>query len=404
MRLWSADAISQVGSQVTLLALPFAAILVLHASAFELGVLSACASLPFLLIGLPAGVWVDRLRRRPIMVVADAGRAALLASVPLTDALGALTLGQLYAVAFGAGILTVFFDVSYQSYLPTLVDRDRLMEGNAKLEIARSGGRIAGPALGGALVQALTAPLAILVDGASFVASALLLGRIRRAEPAPRPSGSRVIGGLRREIAEGLRHVLRHPLLRPQATSTAVFNFFSAAFDAVFLLYAKTELGLSAGAIGGVMAAGACAIPVSALLVGRMTAGVGLGRTIALGTILGAAGFLLVTAAPRGAAVPLLIVGFVLVSTGIVLYNVSQISLRQAITPDRLLGRTNATMRFIVWGTLPLGALVGGVIGGTAGLRPTLWTSALGSVLAIVPIVLSPVGRLRTVPPGAQGS
>jgi hypothetical protein len=251
MRLWSADAISQVGSQVTLLALPFAAILVLHASAFELGVLSACASLPFLLIGLPAGVWVDRLRRRPIMVVADAGRAALLASVPVADAFGALTLGQLYAVAFGAGILTVFFDVSYQSYLPALVDRERLMEGNAKLEVACSGGQIAGPALGGALVQAL---------------------------------------------------------------------------------------------------------------------------------------------------------GFVLVSAGIVLYNVSQISLRQAITPDRLLGRTNATMRFIVWGTLPLGALVGGAIGGTAGLRPTLWTAAVGSVLGILPIVLSPVGRLRTVPPIGQES
>src|ERR671931_2484054 len=239
MRLWTAESVSRRGSQVSLLALPLVAITVLHASTFEGGLLSTAEFAPFILVGLPAGVWVDRLRRRPVLIAGDLGRALALASIPVAYWLDVLSIGQLYAVGFVTGVLTVFFDVAYQSYLPSLVEPEQLIEGNAKLEISNSGASIAGPGLAGGLIQLVTAPLAVLADAISFLASAVFVGAIRRREPPPAgdQDRARARGGMRREIAEGLRYVLGHRLLRWIAVTTASANLFSSMITAILVLY-----------------------------------------------------------------------------------------------------------------------------------------------------------------------
>jgi MFS family permease len=398
MHLWAAETISQIGTQVTLLSLPLAAILTLNATAFEVGLLSSIEYAPFLLVGLPAGVWVDRLRRRPILIAGDLGRAVVLASIPIAYWLDALTLPHLYVAAFVTGICTVFFDVAYQSYLPSLVERRELTEGNAKLEISRSGAQLAGPGIAGALVQILTAPVAIAADAVSYLGSALFVARIRRPEPdvpAPAPEDR---PRMRSQIMEGLRYVLGHPLLRPIAACTSLSNLFSAMAAAILILFAVRELGLTAGAIGVALAIGNVGFLVGAFAAERIARRVGIGRTIVGSAVLfGFAGFAY-PLATQATAVALLIAGGLLFGFGGVVYNVNQVSLRQAITPGRMQGRMNATMRFMVWGTMPLGALAGGALGGTIGLRPTLWIAAAGGLLAFVPPLFSPVRRLASIP------
>jgi MFS family permease len=398
MRLWAAETISQLGSQVTLLALPLAAILTLNASAFEVGALSSIEYAPFLLVGLPAGVWVDRLRRRPILIAGDLGRAVVLASIPIAYWLDALTMPHLYVAAFLTGICTVFFDVAYQSYLPSLVERRELTEGNSKLEISRSGAQLAGPGVAGVLVQILTAPVAIAADAASYVGSALFVMRIRRPEPEVATPAAEERPGMRSQIMEGLRYVLGHPLLRPIAACTSLSNLFSAMAMAILILFAVRELGLAAGAIGVALAIGNVGFLVGAFAADRIARRVGIGRTIVGSAVLfGLGGFAYPFATPA-TALALLVAGGLLFGFGGVVYNVNQVSLRQAITPGRMQGRMNATMRFVVWGTLPIGALAGGALGGAIGLRPTLWVAAVGGLLAFVPPLLSPVRGLASIP------
>ena len=398
MRLWSAETISQVGSQVTLLALPLAAILILDASAFEVGALSSIEFAPFLLVGLPAGVWVDRLRRRPILIAGDLGRAFVLASIPVAYWLDALTMPHLYAAAFLTGICTVFFDVAYQSYLPSIVERGQLTEGNAKLEISRSGAQLAGPGIAGGLVEVLTAPVAIAVDAVSYLGSALFVVRIRRPEPDVPAPAAEDRPRMRSQIMEGLRYVLGNPLLRPIAACTALSNLFNAMVTAILILFAVRELGLTAGAIGVALAIGNVGFLVGAFAAERIARRVGIGRAIVGSSVLfGLAGFAY-PLATSATAVALLVAGGLLFGFGGVVYNVNQVSLRQAITPGRMQGRMNATMRFMVWGTMPLGALAGGALGGAIGLRQTLWVAAAGGFLAFVPPLFSPVRRLASIP------
>jgi MFS family permease len=400
LKLWSAETISVFGSQISGLALPLVAILTLDVSAFEVALLGVVEFLPFILVSLPAGVWVDRLRRRPILIAGDLGRAALLASIPVAYLAGALTIWQLYVVGFAVGVFTVFFDVAYQSYLPSLVARDQLVEGNSKLEITRSASQIGGPGLSGLLVQALTAPGAVLVDAVSFVGSALFLFRIRTVEEKPQRAGEGERGpGMKAELAEGLRWVLGNRLLRPIAASTATFNFFGNLMFAVLLVYLVRELGMSAGVIGLVMMLGNLGFLAGALTSSRISAKIGVGPAIVAGASLGVVQ-LLVPLAPQDAtgAIPFLVIAFLVSGFGVVLYNVNQVSLRQAITPERLQGRMNSVMRFIVWGVIPLGTLAGGAIASTTTLRTSVWVGAVGICLAAVPVLLSPVRSLRTVP------
>jgi MFS family permease len=397
MRLWSAETISQFGTQVTLLALPLAAILVLDASAFEVALLQAVEYLPFILVSLPAGVWVDRLPRRPILIIGDLGRAALLASVPVAYALDGLTLAHLFVVGFSAGVFTVFFDVAYQSYLPSLVERDELVEGNSKLEVSRAGAQLGGPALAGGLVELVRAPTAILVDAVSFVGSAFFLFRIRKREE--RPARADEQPNMRRELSEGLRYVLGHPLLRPIAVCTGSSNFFGMVVYAVFLVYAVRELGLTPGVIGIVLAVGNVGWLAAALSANRIARRIGVGTTIVASAALFGPAQLLVPLAPEGnAAAPVLVAAFALTLFGAVVYNITQLSLRQAIAPERIQGRMNAVMRFLVWGTIPLGSFAGGALASWIGLRPTLWVGAIAGAFTFLPVLFSPVRSIARMP------
>jgi MFS family permease len=403
IKLWSAETVSRFGSEISGLALPLAAIIVLDASAFEVAALSMVEFLPFLLVTLPAGVWVDRLRRRPILVAADVARAALLASIPIAYGLDALTIWQLYAVGFLVGTSTVFFDVAYQSYLPSLVDRRQLIEGNSKLEISRSTSQIAGPGLAGLLVGWLTAPVAILFDAASFIGSALFLFRIRRQEKPVQRSEDAPARRMRTEIAEGLRYVITHPYLRHIAGSTATFNFFGSFLGAIALVYAVRVLGLSPVSIGLMFTLSNVGPLVGALTANKISSRFGVGPTIVGATAIAGPMFLSVPLAPHGTgAIAVIGPAFAIGGLANVVYNVTQVSLRQAMCPERMQGRMNSVMRFLVWGTIPLGALLAGTLASQIGLRPTLFVGAAGCCLPFLSVLLSPVRSLREMPEPAD--
>jgi MFS family permease len=388
LSLWGSQTISQFGSQVTFLALPLVAIVVLDESTFRVAALTTVEFLPFLLFALPAGVWVDRLRRRPILVLGDLSRALALATIPIAHWLDALTIWQLYAVAFVHGIGTVFYDVAYQSYLPALVGREQVVEGNSKLEVSRSAATIGGPGIAGGLVEVLTAPFAILADAISFVASALLLGVIKKPEQAPPREERR---SLKDELTEGLRYVFTHPYQRGLVGAVALSNFFGNVFFSILLVFAVRELGLSAGTIGVVLAVGNLGTLAAALSARRISDRLGVGRTIVLAASLFGPGTLVIAVAPKELAIPLITLGSLIIGFGVILFNVTAISLIQAITPDRILGRSNASRRFVVWGVIPFGGLVGGSLGAWIGLRETMMIGAVGGLSAVVPILLSPV-------------
>jgi MFS family permease len=400
LKLWSAETISQFGDQVTFLAIPLVAILFLGSTPFEVALIGTVEFLPFILFTLPAGVWVDRLRRRPILIGADLLRAISLLSIPLAYELGVLTIWQLYAVAFANGVCKVFFDVAYQSYLPAIVDKDQLVDGNSKLEISRSAGQIAGPSVAGILIGYLTAPIAVIVDAISFLGSALFVSAIRRREPPPdrhvdehgRPHES-----MRTQIASGLRYVLGHRYLRNIAASTGISNLFSNIMFSIFLVYAVRQLAMSEALIGLTFGLGNIGFLVGAFVAGPLANRIGVGRAIVLGAIVIVPAVFLVPLAPREFPVPFLVASGALSGLGIAIYNINQVSLRQAITPERMQGRMNATMRFIVWGTIPVGQILGGVIGTAVSLSAALWVGAFGSIIAVLPLVFSSLPRLRRI-------
>ncbi len=399
LKLWAGESVSVFGSQVTVLAVPTVAILILHAGPLQVGILSALEFLAFPTLGLVAGVYADRLRRRPIMIICDVGRALALGSIPVAFLLNLLTLEQLYFVALLTGIFTVFFDVSYQSYLPALVDRPNLIEGNTKLEITRSTAQVAGPAVAGFLIQLIGGARAVAVDALSFFLSALALASIKKPEPEPRPSTASGTSGFIPEMREGIDVVFRNPILWRIAACTATTNLGSnMVFGAVFLVFAYRQLHLSAAVVGVVFALGSVGALAGAFLAGWVARTLGIGPTLGVTIIVGGLALL---------ATPLALVGapaLVLATTGFIegltipVYNISQVSLRQAITPDRVQGRMNATMRTIVWGTIPLGAFIGGILGTSIGLVQTIVLGGILSTLAASWIFLGPVIRLREQP------
>ena len=401
LRLWSAQTISAVGFQIGGLAIPLVAIGVLEVGAFHVALLTSLATLPFLLFSLPVGVWVDRLRRRPILIVADLGRAVALATIPPAYLLDALTIWHLYAVSFATGALTVCFDVAYQSYLPSLVRRDQLQAGNAKLEISRSGAQVGGPGIAGLLVQALTAPYAVGFNAVALVGSALCLVAIRKDEPgnaADAHADGRRGARMLREIREGLAFVLRHPYMRPGLIATAAINFFGVGMFAILVVYAVRELGMTAAQVGLALTLGNIGLLAGALFADHATRLIGgIGRTVVLAG--GAMGWslLLIPLAPSGAGIAFIAAGMGLYLFFAITSNVVGVSLYQAITPDRLLGRMNASRRFVVWGVNPLGALAGGTLASTIGLRSALWVGAVGASISFLPLLLSPIRSVKTL-------
>jgi len=394
--LWGGETVSQLGSQVSLLAIPLLAVRTLHATTFQMGLLTAASTAAFLVVGLPAGVWVDRIRRRWVMILADLGRMVALGSVPVAYAAGLLTLAQLFIVTLAAGVLTVFFDVAYQSYLPALVGREHLVEGNAKLTGSEEAATVAGPSIAGGLVQAVGGAAAVAVDAASFLVSAAALAAIRAPEAKPEvPEGGHP--KLVHDIAEGLRFVFTHSLLRAIAATTATANFFSGIAAAVEVVFLVRAVHASPGQIGLLFTLGGVGGVLGALAAGPIARRVGGARATLIGIGLNT-GALLIPLTMPGAGLLFFGAGMFAVSFAAVVYNVNQVSFRQRLCPDRLLGRMNATMRFVVWGVLPIGALLGGVLGSVFGLRATLWIGAVGESLAGLWLVFSPMRTMRDFP------
>jgi MFS family permease len=340
------------------------------------------------------------------MIVGDLGRAAALLSIPIVYAISptALTIWQLYAVGFIAGTLTVFFDVSNQSYLPSIVDRDELIEGNSKLQISQSAAQIAGPGLAGILIQIVQAPFAILLDAVSFVWSAFFVFLIRKPEPPvlhPADATGEKRPSIASDVRDGLRFVLGHPALRAISAGTATSNLFGNIGGGIMILYLLDSryLNLTPGEVGVAFAIGNVGALVGAFLANRVARWFGLGPTIVGSLFIGGFMMLLVAIAPPGtAALPFLVAGVGFGGLTQMIYNINQVSYRQAICPPRMQGRMNATVRFLVWGTIPIGNVLGGVIATTFGVHEAIWLAAvLGFVPAIFPL-LSPVRKLRVMP------
>jgi MFS family permease len=415
LKLWTSDTISQFGSQFTGLALPLTAIIILHSNPTEQGILIFVGTIPWLLFGLLVGVWVDRHRKQRIMVTSNLLRGLLLATIPIAAVMGLITqLGILflYAISFSVGFLQVFFDVTYQAFLPALVRREQLVEGNSKLQASASTAQVAGPTLAGIVIGILTAPITIAIDASSFFASAFALGRIDHDEVIDDKGPQRSVAS---DIREGLRVVLSDRRLRMIAGSTGTSNFFSTGLGTILPFYlillgvSQSLLGVTIGIIFSVGSIGAL---VGVVLAPRIAKRIGVGFSIIGSMIIGGLGAIPYFTAVSLTANPLFTVfglnvnwsllaimaGQFVSFIGVVVYNVNQVSLRQAIVPIRLQGRMNATMRFLVWGTIPLGGLAGGLLATLFGLRTAIGISVLGGGLAFLWVLLSPVRSLREIP------
>lgn len=389
LKLWVGQTISEVGSRVTRDGLPLVAVMLLGATPGQMGVLSALGGFAVLLISLPAGAWADRVRRRPVLVTMDVARAVVLGAVPLAWLAGVLTFPLLCVIAALAGALTVCFDVAYQAYLPVLVERGRLLEGNSKLALSAATAEVVGPALAGTLVQALTAPIAITVDALSFLASAVAVMLIRHPEPQPVPAAR---PDLRGEIVDGLRTVRRSRVLSALALRAAMAYFFFGMVATLYTLYAVRELGLTPVLLGLVITTGGVSNLLGALFAERIATRLGARRALLLSSVtLGLATMFLPLAGgsvARGAA--FLIAQQVLGDWAGVVYAVQDVSLRQQVTPPELLGRVNSVMQVMTRGVLPLGSLAGGLIAESFGMRATLWVAATGVLLSSAFVLLIP--------------
>jgi MFS family permease len=441
LKLWTAATVSLFGTQVSLIAIPFIAAVLLNASPGEVGLLTTIEFLPFILFTLPAGVWVDRFPKRRILVIGDLGRAAMLISIPVAFALGGLTIWQLYVVGFVNGAMTVFFDVADQSFLPTILNRAELVEGNAKLQISQSSAQILGQPVGGGLVALLTAPVAVLIDAVSYIGSASLILWIRLTSSGARATGRRPLGeeagsasaatatdaeagqspaaaasiegeaaterpavppedagGMRSQIMAGLRYIGHHRYLANIAASTASSNLFSNIAFAILPVYLYRTLGLSPATVGAIGGIGGAGVLVGALIASRIATRFGVGPVIVGSTLISGIVGLLIPAAPPELAFWFLSAAFFIGSIAGVVYNVNQVSLRQAITPEHFLGRMNATMRFLIWGTIPIGSLIGAGLSEVIGVHATVWVGSILGLLAFLPVFLSPVRSLRAIP------
>lgn len=395
--LWLGLTTSLFGAKITVIALPLIASLTLHASPLEMGALVAMGYLPYLAVSMPAGVWLDRRPKRPLLILSDVARAALLLAIPLSWLLGALSVPLLLGVSLLVGLCTVVSDIGTAAYLPSIVGRNQLVEGNSKLELSNSAANIGGNVLGGGVLQLVSAPLALMVNSAAYLLSAAFTFRIRHRERMPeRPApdtGSRMLA----EIREGARAVYGHPVIRRLVLATLIFNFFTFAIEPVFLLFLTRTLELPAFAIGLVFAASGVGALVGALIAGPVTHRLGLGRTL-VGALVtaGAAALLMPTAVLVPARSAIFVIGamYFVDSAMVIVYNINQRSLRAALTPDHLQARMNASVRMVVMGAAPAGAFAGGLLSGWLGTLPVLVIGAGGILLAGGSLLLS---RIRTI-------
>ena len=392
-RFWLAETISLLGDQISMLALPLVAAIELDAGPAQMGYLTAAALVPNLLVSLHAGAWVDRRgRRRQVMIAADVGRFVLLVTIPAAFALDALTIEQLYIVAILSGTLTVFFNVSYTTLFVSIVPRERYVEGNSLVNGSRAFSYVAGPSIGGVLVQVFTAPLALLADALSFLGSALLLRRISPVEPPAEEHDDSVLTGLR-----WIRH---SPVVRSELAATTTINFFNFAFFALFVLYATRSLGVSPATLGLVLGAGAFGGLIGAFVTARVADRLGIGPAFVLGCVAFPAPLLLVPLAdgPHALVLAMLFLAEFGSGLGVMILDISAGTINSALIPHRLRARVTGAFGFVNYGVRPLGALAGGWLGATIGLRPTLWIATVGAIAGVLWLLASPLPRLRELP------
>jgi predicted MFS family arabinose efflux permease len=392
---WAGQGISQFGDRITELALPFIAVTTLQASAPTVGLLTAAVWAPNLL-SLFIGSWVDhQSRKRRLLVVADIIRAVVLLSLPLAHWFGVVTLGQLIGVALVAGLGQVLYQTAYPSFFVSLVRRDQFVEANGLLSSTRSISFVGGPALAGGLIQALTAPVALVIDALSFAASAVLIGRVKVEDrPVAEPEGS-----LWRRAREGMGLVLRHPYLRASLACVSTINFFNFVVAALLILFASRQLDLSAGAIGLALGIGATGGVLGAVLAGRVTRWLGVGRTICVGAVLFSAPFALLPLAGGPLWVRMGVLGLVefIAGFGVMLLDVPLNALQTAVTPDAVRSRVVGAFSSINYGIRPLGAVLGGFMGEWFGIGPTMVVAAIGGTLSILWLIGSPIPGTRTI-------
>jgi MFS family permease len=395
MKLWAGQTISELGSRITRDGVPYAAVLVLNAPVSQMGFLTAIGAASVLLFGLLAGVWVDRFARRPIMIAADLARAAVLASIPIAAFAHRLSMVQLYVVIALAGFCTVFFDVAYQSYMPSLVERENLLEGNSKLAMSSSVAEIAGPSLTGILVQLITAPIAILFDAVSFLISAVSVILIRKPEPPYRAPTTTP-----HPIA-GFRFVFSHPLLRPLACFSVTMFFSMGILGPLYVLYAIRELHISSAELGIAIGMGGAGSLIGATLAPAIGRRFGLGHTFIGSVLIMAASYALIPLAhgPRPMPLIFLMVQQLVGDFAFSAYLINVLTLRQSLAPEEMLGRVNAAMQLMTRGVFPVSALVGGILATAIGMRPTLFIAVAGILAASLWLIASPLRKL-----GAGGS
>jgi MFS family permease len=396
--LWTAQTISMFGDQVTFVALPLTAVLVLDAGPAQMGYLGAAELSPYLLFSLFAGAWVDRRgHRRQTMIAADLGRAAVLASVPIAYTLDLLSIAQLYGVGFAVGTLSVFFSVAYTSLFVSVVDRPRYVEANSLIHGSRAFSFVAGPSVGGALVQLVSAARTLAIDAASYLVSAFFLARISPTEP---PTETQTRG----HLLAGIRFIWNEPVLRASLASTATINFFNFVFHALLILYVTKELGVGPATLGLVLGAGAVGGVVGSLVTGAVSRRLGIGPTFVLGSFLFPAPLVLIPLAggPRPLVLALLFLAEFGAGLGVMLLDISAGSIFQAIVPDRLRARFSGSYMLVNYGVRPVGSLTGGALGSAIGLRPTLWLATAAAVAGVLWLLPSPVLRMRELPDAAS--
>ncbi|WP_435299491.1 MFS transporter [Timonella sp. A28] len=401
-QLWIGDALSQVGAQLTALALPIFAVTTLRATEMQMGFLNASQTAAFLLIGLPAGAWIDRMRKRNVLIVADVVRGAVLAVVVALALTGHASMPVLYGASLILSVATVFFDVAHLSYVPSLVGLQHVSEGNTKLQATYSIAAVAVPAVGGLLLKIVTAPLLIGVNVVTYFASVVYLLRIKKRETLP-PKDSHLPLG--KAIHEGLAFIVKTPLLNRLVFATGASALFATMGWTMIVKYVVDSLGVSKDSVGLVLSASAIGGILGAFLVRRVTLRVGEGRVIALSALvipIFYVGIPLAQPLHDGGVnpiIPLVVSGF-LMQIANTFFNVSQVSFRQRLCPPHLLGRMNASFRFIVWGGMPLASLIGGVIASQFGMATMMWVVVVGQFVAALPLVFSPFMRMRDLPGG----
>jgi MFS family permease len=393
--LWIGQSVSALGTQVSMVALPLIAVLTLHVGALELGLLAALETVPYLVLSLPAGAIVDRVDHRRAMIACDIGRAAALLATAAAMILGVLSIGLLCLVALIVGSLSVFFTVAYTSYLAAILPPERLVAGNQRLELSESAARVAGPSVGGALLELAGGAAAAALDGISYLVSALAIAGSGR--PSRSATTTPAQAGFVESMGAGLRHVLGDRILRDLAGSTAIFNFGSGMILAVVVLFATREVGLDAAGFGIVYGLGNVGFVLGAMLVGVVTERLGVGRTFAWSSFASAGAMVLIALAGSGSGVLLLFAGRFLGAVATPVYNVAALSLRQARVSEAIMGRVNGTFQFLEWGALPIGSLVGGLLGAVFEPRAALAAAAACGVASAAWIATSPARRLTTL-------